>query len=250
MGDVVAIDRQRKNVSYGLSQALVGIPASPVVSSRAPTSNDKAEIGTTWVNKTTNSPYILTSIVANSATWTITSASGTDLTVTSLTVEPGDLNVITGDILVSDGDITITDGALIIDLGGILLQSGGIILTKGNISLSDGDLTLTDGDFTLTLGNLDVVSGRIDSSSHIISSSGDIIASNGNISAGKSLFVGGDDGGVAGKTAFTNVVDTSLDTGDGAVKMRTTNPGNSSGWMKIYVGTGVRYVPFWTNISP
>lgn len=65
-----------------------------------------------------------------------------------------------------------------------------------------------------------------------------------------SLQAQGDVGAVAGSVTYTNVVDEALGAGVGAVLMKTGNPGNSSGWLKIYNGTDVRYVPYWTNISP
>jgi len=67
----------------------------------------------------------------------------------------------------------------------------------------------------------------------------------------RTLFAVGDEGtGVASTVAITNVVDETLSSGAGVVLMKTTNSGNSSGWLKIYNGTSVRYVPYWSDISP
>ena len=69
----MAVSRQRKNLGYGVGQPLFDYSPRPIVTKGAPTTKDSAEIGTVWINKTTNRSYVLTSIVANSATWTPTS---------------------------------------------------------------------------------------------------------------------------------------------------------------------------------
>jgi hypothetical protein len=60
---------QPGQVSYGLTQPLIGVPSAPIISQRAPTTDDKANLGTLWINQATNLPYILTSVVDNIATW-------------------------------------------------------------------------------------------------------------------------------------------------------------------------------------
>lgn len=57
------------SVAYGLSQPLVGVFPFPIVSNRAPLTTDKAQIGTEWVQPSTNSVWFLASIVSNVATW-------------------------------------------------------------------------------------------------------------------------------------------------------------------------------------
>jgi hypothetical protein len=182
----MAIKRQRKNAAYGVGQPLYNLSPQPISSTRVPTTSDFAEIGTIWTNKSTNVGYILTSIVANSATWS---------------------------------PLTVNAGA----------------------TLDTGDLTLTVGDLILTAGNIDcggsvLVAGSVEVDVDVEC---------------RSLFIDGDEGtGVGGMTMLTNVVDTTLSTGAGVVLMKTANPQNSSGWMKIYVGTDVRYIPYWTTLSP
>ncbi len=60
---------QPGNIAYGFSQALVGVFPPPILSQRDPTSADKASIGTVWINESDNDPFILTSIVDNTAVW-------------------------------------------------------------------------------------------------------------------------------------------------------------------------------------
>lgn len=67
----------------------------------------------------------------------------------------------------------------------------------------------------------------------------------------KGLAVVDDHGaGIVGTTMITNVVDTSLSTGTGAIKLKGTGTSqNSSGWLKIYIGTQVVYIPYFTDIT-
>lgn len=60
----------RPQTAYGLSQATFGVPTAPLINTRVPTTTDYAPLGTLWVNTTTNVAWILTSVVANVATWT------------------------------------------------------------------------------------------------------------------------------------------------------------------------------------
>jgi hypothetical protein len=58
-----------KNISYGLNQPLVNVFPSPIVALRNPTTNDKAPLGSLWINPTFNSAFVLTSIINNSSNW-------------------------------------------------------------------------------------------------------------------------------------------------------------------------------------
>lgn len=60
---------QPGNVAYGFSQSLLNVQNAPIIAQRAPTVNDKAVIGSIWIDQPTNTPYIITSIVDNVATW-------------------------------------------------------------------------------------------------------------------------------------------------------------------------------------
>lgn len=80
--------RIQNNVSYGLSQPLIDTPLLPIVSNRAPGFNDKAPIGTIWVDKSQNTAYLLTSIVNDEATWVnITQDTADFQTVTAQTLD-------------------------------------------------------------------------------------------------------------------------------------------------------------------
>ena len=61
--------------------------------------------------------------------------------------------------------------------------------------------------------------------------------------------VGGDDGGTTGYVAFSNVVTESISTGIGSIKMSGTTARTNTGFMKIYVSTAARYIPYYTTIT-
>ena len=185
----MALDNLRKDVAYGFTQGLLGIPSAPIVSSRNPTVRDKAQIGQQWVNRTTGITFFLSRIVANVYTWyaaaqaaaSYTAAgaivAGTTLTVgttatigTGLTVTAGGLTVaaggagITGGVLASTSvqagtfmaaGTTITAGTNIVStLGNITATAGNIVATLGNVNVTAGNINMTLGDINMVNGNL------------------------------------------------------------------------------------------------
>lgn len=63
--------QERRNNGYGLQNPLQRLSPLPIVAVRAPTTSDRgARLGQLWVNSSTNTVWCLTSIVANSSTWT------------------------------------------------------------------------------------------------------------------------------------------------------------------------------------
>lgn len=115
----------KKNLAYGLGNPLQGLSPEPIVSDRSPSVNDVASVGQIWINKSTNAFWILTSVVAGSASWAAQDSSGSqsvaDLTVTGgsgtvLTVSAGGDTALGGDLAVlgnsfMDGNLTV-DGAV------------------------------------------------------------------------------------------------------------------------------------------
>lgn len=59
----------------------------------------------------------------------------------------------------------------------------------------------------------------------------------------------GDEGGVASQVAITNVVNETISTGVGSLRMGGTTARTNTGWLKIYNGTSVRYIPYFTTIT-
>jgi len=170
---------------------------------------------------------------------------GTSVSATTTVTGGTGVSATTGDITADAGDLVATLGAG--NVATTLTAGTGITATTGDIAASSGNVS---------------ASGTVTGGTGVTATTGDVASSAGNVTAaldvvatedvkGRSIFATGDEGtGEASTTALTNVVDTTLSSGAGVVLMKTANPGNSAGWIKIYVGTDVRYIPFWSDISP
>ena len=145
----------RRNTLYGYPNPQAGLQQEPLVMQRDPMVSDAAEVGTIWCNTESQSYWILTASQGGVNTWT--SSTGGAETVTSLTVDPGDITVTDGDINVDTGNVTvagtITGGAIIsasIDVPGALEVTGSAIITGTEDSV--GAVTLnSDGGTASTL---------------------------------------------------------------------------------------------------
>ena len=58
----------------------------------------------------------------------------------------------------------------------------------------------------------------------------------------------GDSAGKASTVTVTNGTQ-GVSSGNGTVKVNGTTARDSTGWLKIYVGTAVRYIPYWTTVT-
>lgn len=66
----------------------------------------------------------------------------------------------------------------------------------------------------------------------------------------RQLFAGGDStAGIASSTSLTNGTDTTV-TNDYVVRGGQAGGTVNTGWLKIYVGTAVAWIPHWTNATP
>jgi hypothetical protein len=63
-----------------------------------------------------------------------------------------------------------------------------------------------------------------------------------------SVAVGGDDGGTASYVTLTNATQ-GVSSGSGTVKMNGFTGRNSVGWLKVYIGTTICYLPYWDTIT-
>lgn len=142
----MATHKARRNVSYGMTNALQNIGPMPIISkSSAPSTSNIAELGTIWVKKSTSQSWVLAKIAAGSATWTpLTVNAGAIITT-------GDLEVTAGSVLVGDdsggtlGYLTITNVVeTLLGLGEMTVLS-----TTGNGTDSDGWLKLYNGTTTV-----------------------------------------------------------------------------------------------------
>lgn len=257
------------DVAYGLSQPLLNVFPFPIVSTRNPTSADRAQLGTVWVNKSTNDYFVLTSVAANVSTWSSVS-NGAGI-FTSLEATTGNITADLGDIVATAGNVqagvNVTAGAIV--AAGTAITAGTTITAAGNIRSTGGDIIANAGNITAVVGDVSA-GGDVIAISDITSSSGNIIAAAGNITAtlgditaatgdieasagairGDQVESTGDLGGVALTTSFTNATNTALSSGTLSIKSTSANPGDNAGFIKIYVGATTAYLPYFTNIAP
>lgn len=103
--------RKIQNMAYGSPQGMIKVFPLPIISTRAPTTSDTGyALGQDWIRKTTNQAWKLTSVVAGSATWALSSPGASD--VDTLTGDAG------GPISPLAGDITLAGGTNITSTGG------------------------------------------------------------------------------------------------------------------------------------
>lgn len=209
----MAVRNTANIVGYGLTNALPNIFPAPIVSSRAPTANDTAQIGQVWIDKPANQVYVLTSVVANVATW-VSSAGGGGI-FSSLSVSPGPISLEgTTTINTTSTDDT-TIGNATGDVG-ILGDTVNLLGTQLNINLTNtGDTSIGN-----TTGSVDITGGNTTigaTTTLLLNSTGDV-----NI---EGAAVDIESGQV--RINFTNSGDTSIGNTTGAVDIigRNTNIG-------------------------
>lgn len=241
--------RQYVNTAYSLGQSGLSTMAQlPIVSKRAPTTSDFANIGTEWVYTTNNAVYIITSIVNNSANWLLLETSGGSGVFASLTVTPGPTSI-TG----TTGINTSGAGVTTINTGGTGALNLGNATGNTAVTGSLSTTTSLSATTTVTAGT-----GVTSTTGNIVASAGNITATLGNIAAsattskitGGTIYASGDAGGVPSTTSFTNIANASQSTGALTILSTTANPGTNAGFLKFYLGSTSIFVPYWTNIAP
>lgn len=162
----MSTQKSRRFSLYGYPGTQAGLQQEPIVQQRDPNTSDNAEIGTIWCNTISQSFFILCSSVAGVNTWTSTTAGAT--TLTSLTVDPGNITVAAGDVIITAGDLTMDAGSTAtlgsLSAGATTLTStldvtgaatfGSTVAITGNVSMAanldvTGDVTVS-GDFDIT----------------------------------------------------------------------------------------------------
>ena len=129
----MAIKRTFKNEAYGLKNARQFLATPPIVSNRNPKTSDQAEIGTVWVNESTNAYYVLTGFSQGQSQWTA-QATGSG-TFASVEVTGG------------SGDVLVVDAGGNTNLGGNLAVAGNSVLS-GNLTVNGN--VVANGDFDIT----------------------------------------------------------------------------------------------------
>ena len=205
-------------VAYGLTQPGITVFPPPVVSDRAPTTADKGAIGQTWVVVPLNDYYVLTSIVANVATWQLVVAGGgalNTITTNAGVVAPaaGNINLVGGgatNITTSGAGATATIAVISSpSFAGTTTVATGLVATAGNIVATAGQVnagtSMTSGTFMSAGTTVTAATGITSTTGNITASAGNIVATSGAISANTTVTAGTNLVGTLGLTvsAFT-----------------------------------------------
>ena len=208
--------QQIQDVAYGLSQALIGVNPAPIIGIRNPKTNDKAQIGQIWINKSTGIVFFLSRIANKVYTWVQAAQAAASYTAAGAITAGTGFIATTGGLTVIDGGITVTDGGLIVSLGGANITGNttiagtfgvvgnstitgtldiggntsvtgdfvvtGTILTGSDITTVNGNITANTGDIIASLGNISTVAGSIISGASVFAAT-NIVATSGNIVA-------------------------------------------------------------------
>jgi len=96
---------------YGASGSALQMFPSPIIAERAPGNGDRYELGRTWINKSANTIYMLTSYAAGLPVWTTSPASGATTLSSLIVTTTSDLqgNVTIGGTLDVTGDTTLVN---------------------------------------------------------------------------------------------------------------------------------------------
>jgi hypothetical protein len=139
------------NTAYAFGQSPLEIMAPlPVISIRNPTTADlNYPIGQLWVNKSNNTAYVLTSVVANVANW-LTTSQAVSATLTSLTVTTGPttLSYLGAGGLVTNNSgvvssVPMANGQLLIGNGATNPPTAATLTGGTGISITNGAGTIT-----------------------------------------------------------------------------------------------------------
>lgn len=182
--------RVPQDTSYGLSQALIGVTPSPIVSPRDPTSHDRAQLGQAWINRTSGTCFFLTRIAGTTNTWYAAAAAAAAYTAaglvtggTGLLATSGAGNT-TGTGLQVDADGADITGS--VNITGGIIAGGGANIT-GNI-LGGGSIqatTTTTVGTALTVGTTAVIGTGL-----TVTAGGTTISAGGIAVAGNTLIAG------------------------------------------------------------
>lgn len=142
----MAVRKITPDLAYGIGDDLIPLAPLPIVALRNPGAADQAQLGTTWVNKSSGAVWILARIVANASDWVTSPVIGGAGVFTSLQVTTGGLVIDAGatGIDVGAGNFTVSNA------GDVVTQD----LTVNGTATLNGDFDLTSAaliDLTSTL---------------------------------------------------------------------------------------------------
>lgn len=131
----MAVRRIIPDMAYGIGDDLIPLAPLPIIAMRDPGIADQAQLGTTWINKSTGAVWVLARIVANASDWVTSPVIGGAGVFTSLQVTSGSLT------------IDAAAGGIDVGAGNFTVDNAGNTVTE-DLTVN-GDITL-NGDFDLT----------------------------------------------------------------------------------------------------
>ena len=149
----MAVNINRANVGYGLSNPLQDLAPQPIVAQRAPTVQDFALIGTTWLDQSAGQDvYVLLQVAANVATWRNVSDAG----VGAITTVNGGTNTnVAGaaPVVTVNVDDAPTFAGLVTGEAGLTIEAGPIALTSDTNGAGAITLDATAGGINIFASN-------------------------------------------------------------------------------------------------
>ena len=162
----MAVRKNFRNKAYGLTNPLQSLAPQPIVSQRAPTFEDFAEVSTLWVDESTDSYYVLTSIAGGSANWAAQSSTGggtfTDVSITGtsgtvLQVASGGNTTLGGTLtttglttlnggLTANGVVSMSTAAFGQNIAITAISEGQILIRKTGLGNDENAIELTAND--------------------------------------------------------------------------------------------------------
>ena len=248
--------REFPQTSYGSSQPTVEKTKETLVMGRAPTTSDITDIGRSFLNSATGDYYVLSAVTGApaSATWKkleVTGGAGTFTTVTTTGAITAGTTVDATTVVTGGTGVTATTGDITADAGDIVATLGAVDAAT-TVTAGTG-VTVTTGDVTVSTGNINLTLGSVTAGDALTATVGEITATAGYVIADTlSLITTGDSTtGFAGKTELTGVSDlTANGAGTFVIKSKSANNLDSTGFLKIWIGTTAYYIPVFSAVSP
>lgn len=239
----MAVRRSGRNEVYGITNASQFLSTPPIISQRAPTVNDTANLGTIWIFEPSNAYYILTSLAGGSATWVAQTAGSGSFPTVEVTGGAGTV------LTVDAGGDTSLGGAL--DVSGVATFAGNIIV--------NGDAQI-NGDFDISSNSaISFISMANANPSILLETNGGVTEvlelANLQGTAADSIYVHSDAGGIVVDAAGAIDINSSagvinigndavaqnINVGTGAAA-RTITVGNVSGATAVAINSGTGHI--------
>lgn len=184
-------------VSYGFSQPLINDAPVPIVAQRPPTTKDKAQLGTIWLDQVAEQGYVLITIENNDAMWEALGGAGGAITFdtdSGSAVPSGNVIDIAGGLNMNTAGAT---NVVTINLDDTVSITGSF--TAGTTA---GFITSETGDITAVAGNINLPNTNAAGTEGIITFGGDRFVNN---IGTDNTFVGSDAGNLATTGIGSNV---------------------------------------------